>query len=94
MYRKETPTSLIRFLQTRTPHPAAALLKHMRVHGVPIKIERGMKDKELTRAIRYVANSSATKETTFVQTELQEQAQEVHIPLFPLQAVHHLTITT
>ena len=39
----------------------------MRVHGVPIKIERGMTDDKLTRAIRYGAHSSAMKETTFVR---------------------------
>ena len=49
-----------------------------------------MTDDELTRAIRYGAHSSATKETTFVQTELQEQAQAGHIKLFPLRAVRHI----
>ena len=39
----------------RNPHPATALLEHMRVHGIPIKTERGMTDTELTRAIRYGA---------------------------------------
>ena len=72
------------------PHPAAALLDHMRLYRVPIKIERGMTDEELTRAIMYGAHSYATKEATFVQTELQEQAQAGHIALFPLQAVRHL----
>ena len=62
----------------------------MRVHGVQIKIERGMKDAELTRAIRYGTHSSDTKETTFVRKELQEQAQAGHIALFPLRAVRHL----
>ena len=62
----------------------------MRVHGVPIKIERGMADEDLTRAIRYGAHSFATKKTTFVRTELQEQAQAGHIALFPLRAVRHL----
>ena len=62
----------------------------MRVHGVPIKIELGMTKKEPTIAIRYGAHSSATKETTFVRTELQEQAQSGHIALFPLRAVSHL----
>ena len=66
------------------PHPAAALIEHMRVHGVPIKIEKGMIEEELTGAIRYGAHSSTTKETTFVRTELQEQAQAGHITLFPL----------
>ena len=72
------------------PHPAAAHLDHMRVHGVPIKIERGMTDDYLTRSIRYGAQSSATKEITFVRTELQEQAQAGHIELLPLQAVRHI----
>ena len=72
------------------PHPATALLDHMQVHGVPIKIERGMTDDELTRAIRYGTQSSATKETAFLRKELQEQAQAVHISLFPLRAVPHL----
>ena len=63
----------------KNPHPATALLEHMQVHGVPIKIERGMTDVKLTRAIRYGAHSSATKETTFVRKELQEQAQAGHI---------------
>ena len=62
----------------------------MRVHGVPIKIERGMTDDEITRAIIYGAHSSVTKETTFVRKELQEQAQAGHIALFPLRAVRHL----
>ena len=62
----------------------------MRVHGVPIKTERGMPAQELTRAIQYVAHSSATKETTFARKELQEQAQAGHIALFPLRAVRHL----
>ena len=61
----------------------------MRVHGVPIKTERGMTDTKLTRAIWYGAHSSATKETTFVRKELQEQAQPGHIALFPLRAVRH-----
>ena len=60
------------------------------MHGVPIKIERGMTDTELTRAIRYVAHSSATKETTFVRKELQEQSQAGHIAI-PLRAVCHLS---
>ena len=64
----------------------------MRVHAVPIKIERGMTDDELTRAIRYGAHSSSTKEITFVRMELQEQSQAGHITLFPLRAVCHLPI--
>ena len=43
------------------PHPATKLLTHMRVHGAPIKAERGMTKQELTRAIRYGAHSSAKK---------------------------------
>ena len=74
----------------RNPHPATALLEHMRVHGVPIKTERGMTDTELTREIWYGAHSSATKETTFVRKELQEQARAGHIAIFPLRAVRHL----
>ena len=62
----------------------------MWVHGVPIKTEQGMTDTELTQALRYGAHSSATKETTFVQKELQEQARAGHIALFPLRAVRHL----
>ena len=49
-----------------------------------------MTDDELTRAIRYGSHSSATKENTFVQKELQEQAQAGHIELFLLRAVCHL----
>ena len=49
-----------------------------------------MTKQELTRAILYGAHSSATKETTFVRTELAEQARAGHISLFPLQAVRHL----
>ena len=71
-------------------HPVTALLEHMRVYGVPIKIERGMTDAKLTRSIRYGAHSSATKKTTFVRKELQEQAQAGRIALFPLRAVRHL----
>ena len=59
----------------RNQHPASALLEHMRVHGVPISTKRGMTDAELTRAIRYGAHSSATKETTFVRKELQGQRE-------------------
>ena len=55
-------------------YPAATLLKHMRLHGFPIKIERGMTNQDLTRAIKYGAQSSATKETSFVRTELEEQS--------------------
>ena len=66
------------------PHPAATLLEHMRVHGVPIKTKLAMTDDKLTRAIRYGAHSSATKETNIVWTELQEQAQASRIKLFPL----------
>ena len=73
------------------PHPATTLLDHMRVHGVTIKIEQGMTDDEITRDIRYGTHYSATKETTFVQTEIQEQAQAGHIALSPLRAVRHLT---
>ena len=62
----------------------------MRVHGVPIKIERSMTNQELTRAIKYGAHSSATKETTFVRTELGDQAQAGHIALFSLRAFRHL----
>ena len=58
------------------PHPAATLLKQMRVHGVPIKTVRVMTTQELTRAIKYGAHSSAKKETTFVRTKLEEKAQE------------------
>ena len=49
-----------------------------------------MTTQELTRAILYGAHSSATKETTFVITQLDEQARANQISLFPLQAVHHL----
>ena len=49
-----------------------------------------MTDAKLTRAIRYGAHSSATKETTFVQKELQEQAQAGHITLLPLRTVRYL----
>ena len=62
----------------------------MQVHGVPIKTERGMTGTELTRAIRYGAHYSATKEITFVRKDHQEQAQAGHIALFPLRAVRHL----
>ena len=62
----------------------------MRVHGVPIKTEKGMTTQELTRAIKYGDHSSATKETTFVRTELGEQVRADHISLFPLRAVRHL----
>ena len=62
----------------------------MRVHGVPIKIERGMTDAELTRAIIYSAHSSATKGTTFVRKELQEQALAGHIVIFPLRPACYL----
>ena len=62
----------------------------MQVHGVPTNTERGMTDTKLTRANRYGAHSSATKETTFVRKELQEKSQAGHISLFPLIAVHHL----
>ena len=60
------------------------------VHGFPIKTERGMTTQDLTRAIKYGTHSSATKETTFSRTELEEQAQAGHIALFPLRAVCHL----
>ena len=49
-----------------------------------------MTKQELTRAILYGVHSSATKETTFVRTELSEQAQAGHIAIFPLRAVRHL----
>ena len=49
------------------PHTVAALLNHMRVHEVPIKTERGMTEDDLSKAIKYGAHSSATKETTFVR---------------------------
>ena len=49
-----------------------------------------MTDTELTRAIRYDAHSSDTKETTFVRKEIQEQAQAGNIALFSLIAVCHL----
>ena len=62
----------------------------MLVRGVPIKIERVMTNAKLTRSIRYGVHSSSTKETTFVQKELQEQAQAGHIELFPLRAVRRL----
>ena len=71
-------------------HPEAKLLEHLRVHGVPIKTERGMTTQELTRAIKYGAHSSATKETTFVRTNIEEQARVGHIALSPLRAVCHL----
>ena len=62
----------------------------MRVHGVPIKAEQGTTDHELTRAIKYGAYSSATKETTFVRTKLEEQARAGRIALFTLRAVRNL----
>ena len=49
-----------------------------------------MTNTKITRAIRYSAHSSATKEITFVRKELQENAQAGHIALFPLRAVRHL----
>ena len=62
----------------------------MQVHSVFITAERGMTEQELKIAILYGAHSSATKETTFVRTELSKQARAGHIALFPLQAVRHL----
>ena len=73
---------------TPNPHPAATLIKHMRVHGVPIKSEWGMKKQELTRAFRYVTHSSATKETTFVRTKRAEQAPP-HSPTLDIPPRSH-----
>ena len=64
----------------QSPHTAATLFNHMRVHAVPIKVERGMTAQKLTKEIKYGAHSSATKETTFVRTDLEEQAIS---PSFP-----------
>ena len=50
-----------------------------------------MTKQELTREIRYGDHSSATEESTFVRTELAEQARAGHIDHFPLRAVRHLT---
>ena len=74
-----------------SPHPAATLLKHMKVHGIAIKLQRGMTTQEIIRSILYGAHSSATKETIFVRTELTEQARAGHTALFPLRAVRHLS---
>ena len=63
----------------------------MRVHGVPITAERGMTTQELTRATLYGAHSSATKETTFVRTDISKQARAGHTALFPLRVVCHLS---
>ena len=71
-------------------HPAVTLLEHMRVHGVPITVERDMTEQELKIAIIYSAHSSATKETTFVRTKLAKQARAGHIALSPLRSVCHL----
>ena len=71
-------------------HPAVTLLKHMRLHSVPIKDQEIMTEQELKRAILYGARSSVTKETTFVRTNLSKKAQAGHITLFHLQEVHHL----
>ena len=49
-----------------------------------------MTAQDITRSIRYGAHYSVTKETTFVRTELVEQARAGHISLFPLRAVLHL----
>ena len=49
-----------------------------------------MTAQDLTRAIKYGTHSSATKETNFVRTELEEQARAGHMTLFPLKTVHHL----
>ena len=49
-----------------------------------------MPAQELTRAIKYVTHFSATKETTFVRTEIKEQARAGHITLFPPRVVRHL----
>ena len=49
-----------------------------------------MTAQELTRAVKYGAHSSATKETTSARTTLEEQSRAGHIALFPLRAVRHL----
>ena len=49
-----------------------------------------MKQQELTKEILYGAHSSATKEKTFVITDLAEQARASHIALLLLRAVRHL----
>ena len=49
-----------------------------------------MTNQELTRAIKYDTHSSATKETTFVRTELGEQARAGHIDLFLIRVVRHI----
>ena len=71
-------------------HPAATPLKHMRLHGVPITVERVMTEQELKRAILYGFHSSDTKETTFVRTKLAKQARAGHIDFFPLRVVRQL----
>ena len=71
-------------------HPVATLLEHMQVHGFHITAEMGITEQELKRTIIYGAHSSTTKETTFVRTELNEQARACHINLLPLRAVRHL----
>ena len=49
-----------------------------------------MTERELTRAIRYGAHTSDTKETSFIRTEIAEQSQAGYITLYPLWTIRHL----
>ena len=57
---------------------------------VPISAKRDMTEEELTRAMKYSAHASSTKEMEFVWEDLAEQAQTDQISISPLWSIRHL----
>ena len=66
-------------------HPAVPLLEHMRLHGVPITLERGMTIQELAIAILDGAHSSATKEKPLSEPSSPNSHKHAISPSFPYE---------
>ena len=69
-------------------HLAAPVIRHTAEHGVLIALPQGMDEEEKEAAIRYGTYASDNKEAEFINAELDEQVQAVHVTIFPLEAVN------
>ena len=66
------------------------LLDHMREHGVPIEIPRGMNSVEILKVLNYWSNYSVVKEKALYKKELSDHIRAVHVDISPWKYFKHL----
>ena len=71
-------------------HLAAPLIRHTAEHGILIDLPRDKDEEEKEAASRYGTYASTNKEADFINVDLDEQFQEGHVTVFPLEAVNYL----